>query len=334
MGWIDAGERLEDTVRIVLVTPVSEPALEGRVTGNDVTARRWEDILRKLGHDVTLQNRYEDGSADALVALHARKSAPSIQAFMAHNPNKPVVVALTGTDLYEDYPEDETVCQSLESASQVVTLQPAALDVLDASIRPKTSVIYQSAMPFVPALKKAEDCFQVCLIGHLRAVKDPLLAIEAVRKLDPLSRTRIVHAGAAADDALEARAREASDEKGSRYRWIGALPHEEARVLIARSHALLLTSRAEGGANVLSEALAIGVPILASRVNGVEGLLGAGYPGLFPPGDADALAEALARAEHDEIFYRRLELAGRKLAPMVAPSWEMRSWQQLLDALK
>ena len=119
----------------------------------------------------------------------------------------------------------------------------------------------------------------------------------------------------------------------ARYRWIGPVPHEEARLLIARSHILLLTSRSEGGANVLSEAIALGVPILASRVPGIEGLLGQLYPGYFSPGDAGSLATLLERAEHDELFYRRLELAGEKLAPMVEPSWELRSWQQLLSSM-
>ena len=47
---------------------------------------------------------------------------------------------------------------------------------------------------------------------------------------------------------------------------------------------------------------------------------------------AQALAELLSRAEHDEVFYRRLELAGAKLAPMVAPDWELRAWHQLLSS--
>ena len=100
--------------------------------------------------------------------------------------------------------------------------------------------------------------------------------------------------------------------------------------MIARSHVMLLTSRHEGGANVLSEALAIGIPILAAAAPGVAGFLGSSYPGLFPVDDAAALAELLTRAEHDEVFYRRLELAGAKLAPLVTPSWELRAWHQLL----
>ena len=319
-------------MKIALVTPLSEPALKGMVTGNDVTARRWEEILQKLGHRVTVREAYDGEAVDVLVALHARKSAASIAKFSETHPQKPLIVALTGTDLYQDLPASEEATASLARASHVITLQPGALDVLDPSIRTKTTVIYQSAKPIVPAIDKAANCFQACLLAHLRPVKDPFLAADAAAKLSPDSPVQVVHAGAAADDEMRDKAKAAAAEN-PRYRWIGPIPHEEARLLIARSHVLLLTSRLEGGANVLSEALALGVPILASRVAGVEGLLGEGYPGYFPCGDASSLAELLHQAEHDEVFYRRLQIACEKLAPMVEPSWELQSWQQLLSSL-
>ena len=319
-------------MKIALVTPLSEPALKGMVTGNEVTARRWAEILQKLGHVVTVLEGYDGEAVDVLVALHARKSAASITKFSEAHPQKPLIVALTGTDLYQDLPDSEEATASLARATHVITLQPGALDVLDPSIRTKTTVIYQSAKPIVPVIDKAANCFQACLLAHLRPVKDPLLAADAAAKLSQDSPVQVVHAGAAADHEMRDKAKAAAAEN-PRYRWIGPIPHEEARLLIARSHVLLLTSRLEGGANVLSEALALGVPILASRVAGVEGLLGERYPGYFPSGDVSALAERLHQAERDEIYYRRLQNACEKLAPMVAPSWELQSWQQLLSLL-
>ena len=280
---------------------------------------------------MSVSHTYEDEAVDVLVALHARKSAPSIRNFAASHPKKPLIVALTGTDLYEDLPDDPDALDSLELASHVITLQPGALDVLDPTVRPKTTVIYQSAKPIGKVLGKAANCFQACLVAHLRPVKDPLLAAEASALLPADSRVQVVHAGEAVDEAMRDAATRAAEEN-PRYRWIGAIPHQEARLLIARSHVMLLTSQLEGGANVLSESLALGVPILASRADGVVGLLGERFPGYFETGDASALAELLERAEVDEIFYRRLKLACEKLAPMVAPSWELRSWQQLLSS--
>ena len=319
-------------MKIAIITPGSEPSLQGLVTGNEVTARRWEEVLRKLGHDPVVLEQYGNEEADLLIALHARKSSASIEAFKESFPAKPLVVAMTGTDLYQDLPDDETVLRSLEIATHIVVLQPGGLDILNASLRPKTIVIYQSAQPIVRTITKAANCFQACLVAHLRDVKDPLLAAEAASMLPKASRVQVVHAGAAGSSEMEKRAKDAAT-KNARYRWIGPVPHEEARLLIARSHILLLTSHSEGGANVLSEALALGTPILASRVPGVEGLLGGYFPGYFPAGDAGSLATLLERAEHDEVFYRRLELAGEKLAAMVAPSRELHSWQQLLDSM-
>jgi len=319
-------------VKIALVTPLSEPAFKGMATGNLVTARRWGEILRKLGHSVAVLDAYDGEAVDVLVALHARKSAASIAKFSETHPNKPLIVALTGTDLYQDLPDNEEAQASLARATHVIILQPGALDVLDPSIRAKTTVIYQSAKPIRPALDKAANCFQACVLAHLRPVKDPLLAADAAAKLPPDSPVRIVHAGAAADDGMRDKA-EAAAAENPRYRWIGPIPHQEARLLIARSHILLLTSRLEGGANVLSEALALGVPILTSRVPGVEGLLGEDYAGYFPAGDASGLAERLHQAGRDEFYYRRLRIACEKLAPMVEPERELQSWQQLLSSL-
>ncbi len=320
-------------MNVHIVTPASDARQEGSVTGNRVTAERWQEILGKLGHETAVSDEYVGAPCDVLVALHARKSAPSIQRFAKEYPNKPIVVALTGTDLYEDLPGNEDARRSLELAAQVVVLQPGALDRLDVELRPKTTVIYQSAAPMAQSVEKVTDSFQIALLAHLRPVKDPFLAAEAAATLSSSSRVRIVHAGGAVtEEASERALKLTADVPG--YRWIGPIPHEQARLLIARSHLLLLTSRSEGAANVLSEALAIGVPILASRAPGVEGLLGEGYPGYFPVGDTAALRALLERVEHDEVFYRRLELACEKLAPMVAPSWELRSWQQLLQSLR
>jgi glycosyltransferase involved in cell wall biosynthesis len=162
-------------------------------------------------------------------------------------------------------------------------------------------------------------------------VKDPMLVVDALVHLPETSQIQVVHAGAAASDALGDRAKAAAADN-PRYRWIGPRLHEESRLLIARSHVLVLTSRLEGGANVLSEALALGTPIVTSRAAGVEGLLGEDYPGYFPVGDAAGLAEVLVNAEHDEVFYRRLQRACDKLAPLVLPANELRTWHQLLSS--
>jgi glycosyltransferase involved in cell wall biosynthesis len=132
--------------------------------------------------------------------------------------------------------------------------------------------------------------------------------------------------------AAQARAEEAENP---RYRWLGELPRWKAMRVLARCRLLSLTSELEGGggANVIAEALAVGVPIVASRISGSIGLLGKAYPGYFPVGDTRALAELLERVETDERFYRRLEAACMECRPLIDPARERRSWQCLLEEL-
>lgn len=89
----------------------------------------------------------------------------------------------------------------------------------------------------------------------------------------------------------------------------------------------------EGGANSVSEAIAAGVPVVASRVPGNLGLLGENYPGYFPAGDAEALARLLFRAETDEQFLAQLKLAGQNLAGKFLPEQELGAWRKLLAEL-
>lgn len=93
---------------------------------------------------------------------------------------------------------------------------------------------------------------------------------------------------------------------------------------------MVLTSRMEGGANVVSEAIAASVPVISSRISGSIGLLGKDYPGYFPVGDTRALADLLRRAETDKRFYRRLKSRCRRLAPLFDPKRERLSWAKLL----
>jgi glycosyltransferase involved in cell wall biosynthesis len=118
-----------------------------------------------------------------------------------------------------------------------------------------------------------------------------------------------------------------------RYRWLGEVPRWRARWILEHSHALVLSSRMEGGANVVSEAIAAGVPVLASDIPGNVGLLGRRYPGYYPVGDTAALASLMSRAGSDPGFYRTLVRWCADLRPLVDPARERRSWSTLLREL-
>jgi putative glycosyltransferase (TIGR04348 family) len=316
-------------VRVQLVTP--SPL--GIDDGNKITALRWAGILRNLGHRLTLAQTYDGSPCGALIALHARRSHDSIRKFRDLHPDLPLIVALTGTDVYRDIRNNRKAQQSLQLASTLVVLQKMALAELPAPLRSKTRVIYQSAHA-VKGRKPRwnQRSFRVCVIGHLRSEKDPLRAALAARRLPGLSRLQITHVGRALEDRWDSRAR-AEMERNPRYRWIGELSHRRAQRLLASNHLVVITSRMEGSSNVLSEALASGVPVIASAISGLIGTLGTDYPGLFPFGDTDALARLLWRSESDRNFYRMLKATCRRLAPLVSPAREIASWRQLLRAL-
>jgi glycosyltransferase involved in cell wall biosynthesis len=345
-------------MRIRLITPA--PA--GSRKGNRVTALRWARILRELGHRVTIEQEYTGGSCDLMLALHARRSASAIARFSREHPGRPLLVALTGTDLYDDIRTSEQAQQSLELATRLILLQPMGIHELPEPLRPKAEVIYQSAtaprrrgrsvetkvvsagpgrgcadalgVPTPPARpgQPARDAFDVCVLGHLRAVKDPFRTAMAARLLPTSSRVRVLHVGGALSEEMAEQAR-VEAESNPRYRWLGELPRWQALRVLARSRLLVLTSEMEGGANAISEALAASVPILASQISGSIGLLGAGYPGYFPVGDTHQLACLLQRAETDPEYDETLRTWCARLAPLVDPARERRSWEALLRSL-
>jgi glycosyltransferase involved in cell wall biosynthesis len=126
---------------------------------------------------------------------------------------------------------------------------------------------------------------------------------------------------------------EAEQRSNPRYRWLGPLAHDSAVDLLARSHLLVLSSHLEGGANVVSEAIALSVPVLSSLIPGSVGILGDNYPGYFPVGDVAALRHQLERAESDVGFYQNLEQWVRRLQPLASAAHEREAWRALLAEL-
>jgi putative glycosyltransferase (TIGR04348 family) len=323
--------RVQD-LRARLTVLVVTPAPPGTATGNLVTARRWAKILRGLGHRVSVVPRFRGQRADVLVALHARKSFDSIARFRRERPGRPIVVALTGTDLYRDLRSSARARQALDLAARLVVLQPLAVKALPRRARGKARVILQSAAAVRPRPRARPGVFEACVLGHHRRVKDPFSTAAASRLAPSSSKLCVLHVGAAMEPAMAARAR-AEQRRNPRYRWLGRLPHGQARRLMARCRLLCLTSRLEGGANVVSEAAAAGVPVLSSRIAGSVGLLGRRYPGYFPAGDTRALARLLLRAETDRRFYEGLKRGTRALARRARPERERSAWASLLDGL-
>ena len=127
-------------MKICLITPAPTYSRKG----NRVTALRWARILRELGHRVVIAEEYQGERCDVLVALHARRSHASIVRFRHEQPELPLILALTGTDLYGDIHTDASAQESLEMADRFILLQPAGIEELSEHLRDKAWVIYQS----------------------------------------------------------------------------------------------------------------------------------------------------------------------------------------------
>ncbi len=303
-------------MRIALITPYGR---EHR-NGNWHTAARWARFLREAGHTVRTQVEWDGRDADLMLALHARRSFASIRAFSERFPSRPLLLTLTGTDLYRDIHEDSDAQHALELAHRLIVLQERGIDELPAHLAARTRVIYQSA-PDIARLPSPPHSFEVLVIGHLRTEKDPFRAALATAYLPEHSQIQVTHLGSALSEEM-AETAELAQNKLPRWHWAGEVPHKTVLKRLARAQLMVISSVMEGGANVICEALAADVPVLASHMPGNIGMLGEDYPGYFPVGDERRLAKLLSMAETDPDFYAELLSHARARRGLMRPEQE------------
>jgi putative glycosyltransferase (TIGR04348 family) len=317
-------------MKISLVTPAGNRSR----SGNRTTAERWAGILRGLGHRVTVAETDPAGNADMMIAVHAWRSADSIRRFSDAYPDRPLVVLLAGTDIYRfQHSHPAETHDSMDRATALICLHDLVSRAVPQRHVAKLRVIHQSAPPLGRPRTPSRRAFEICVVGHLREEKDSLRAAYAARQASAESRLRVIHLGKAHDDAW-AQDAEAEMERNPHYRWRREVRGWQVRRQFARSHAMVISSIMEGGANVVSEAVAAGLPVLASRIDGNVGLLGKDYAGYFPAKDTDALARLLRRAETDPAFLQRLAAQCRMRRPLFRPQRERAAWRALLSELR
>ncbi len=311
-------------MKITIVTPAGKRSRYG----NRNTAARWAALLRDLGHGVRVEVEWSGRATDVMIALHARRSHDSILRFAQVHPSHPLIVALTGTDLYRDIRFDAGAQESMRLAKRMIVLQEMGLAELAPTLRRKTRVVYQSA-PAAARQTRLKSCFEVIVSGHLREEKDPFRAAAALAHLPHESRIRVTHLGGAMSPEFAAEARRWT-QREPRYRWLGEVTHGRALRLLARSRVMVISSRMEGGANVVSESLAAGVPVIASRVSGNVGMLGRDYAGYYTLEGERALAKLLARVETDAKFLRKLTAQCRARKHLITERNERNGLRDLL----
>jgi glycosyltransferase involved in cell wall biosynthesis len=114
--------------------------------------------------------------------------------------------------------------------------------------------------------------------------------------------------------------------------FVGRLePGEVRQYMAAYANVIILPAVAgEGMPNVLLEAMSIGVPVVASDVAGIRDLFENGQAGvLVPPGEVDALRNAINEVLTDHNFWKQLSLAGRQTACKYSWDKVVIRWEQL-----
>ena len=343
---------------------VITPAAKRSRSGNRATAVRWARILGALGHSVRVDEAWPGAGGgkspkllggreapglpgvlespgflgrregpDFLVAIHAWRSAASVAAFRDRYPSRPLVVLMSGTDIYRyRHSHPEETAASMAAADRLVGLHDLVAADLPLRFRGKLRIIHQSTLPLRAPRNPSRRTFDVCVIGHLREEKDPFRAAYAARLAPDASRLRIIHLGKP-HDADHARRARAEMARNPRYVWRGEAPRWQVRRIFARCHAMVISSVMEGGANVVSEAVVAGVPVIASDIPGNVGLLGPDHPARYPAGDTEALAALLHRAEAEPGFLDAVRAHGNARRDRFSPERERAAWAALLDEL-
>jgi len=178
-------------------------------------------------------------------------------------------------------------------------------------------------MPSESAGKRSRSGFTVTVIGNLIALKQVDVVIRAFASLpDSDLRPQLVIVGAGPEmERLRLLAGELSI--GDRFRFTGYLRPEEVADELAGSDLLVLASAGEGIPSVVLEAMAAGVPVVASDIEGVRELVVDGERGLlFPVGDFGRLAACMQRIMNEPELGRRLAVNARQWLQAERLSWE------------
>jgi putative glycosyltransferase (TIGR04348 family) len=319
-------------MKIQLITPSSADL----INGNHITALRLEHIFTKLGNQVITTKEYKGEPVDLMVALHALRSFTSIKSFHELHPKRPLIVMLTGTDLYQHVKFSEEACQSLHWATRLVVLQKQGLNELSKDLRNKTKVIYQSVTKKFNFNEKlnffTKENFNVLVVANFRPEKDPLRTSLASSLLPKESKIQVFHIGIPLNPEYKERIKIAEKEN-PRYHYLGSFTYEKTQQAIALADLVCISSRLEGGSNVLCEALAIGTPVLTTNIPSLVATLGENYPGYFSVADTETLKNLLLKAELDSNFYQELKNGCAKVTYLVEPEREEKSWDDLLKEL-
>jgi len=320
---------------------IHSPYPRQETQGNTASADRLEKMLLDRGLSVVVETEWYGGvEARFFVAFNARRSAGAVEEFRDACPESQVVVVLTGTDINHPEMEDPSskTRETMRVADRLVLLHEGTLPLVPEDLQEKCQVIYPSvALPENLRhesfwKKEADDPFQVVMAGNVRAEKNISVVIDACALLPEDSPVSVTVYGDS-EDAL-AQQMCLAERVTPCFRWVGKMKHGPLMQKMASADLLLNSSTQEGGANAICEAISMGLPVVASRISGNVGMLGADYAGYFPSGDAVALQALLSRCSEDEAFYLLLKKQVEARAPLFRYAEEARLWGAIFEVVR
>lgn len=306
---------------------VASPYPLSELKGNSVTTHRIVEILNVAGFEARGSHGFDGAPADILISLHAFKGEQAVRDFQRRCPDGKVIVLITGTDLYVDLPEGRGL-ESLETTDAIAITHEEARASMPAIFHDKLHIVPSCIeIPEIQAKPNAEQ-FVISIVGHLRSVKRSFLTIEAVAK-HPEWDVEVWQMGEALDEGMSDVACD-WEESDSRYKWLGGLPREQSLEVCSQSSLTVNSSLLEGGANTVLEAMTMGVPILASCIEGNVGLLGRDYPGYFEGEDIGSKLAEIIAGKHD--LNEWVSLAKTRL-PLFSRESEEAAWKKIFAEL-
>jgi len=267
-----------------------------------------------------------------------------VTGLLARREGLPHLACAVGNDVKKYFfsPEKAAVCRSaLENADRLVFLAHDLLDLAHslAPVRERSCVIYNSvtppARPWPGPRAERGAPFVVGAAGIFKHAKGLPYLFKAVASLRAAGPLCLDLAGETRPEEVPVR-EDLLDRCNIRdcVCFAGVVPHERMPDWLCGLDAFALPSVSEGCPNVLMEAMAAGLPCVATRVGAAETLVEHEVSGLLVPwGDSAALAEALDRIRRDPELAARLGREAARRMESFSPAREREAWTAALDAL-
>jgi len=300
-------------------------------------------------HTLTIQMMYQ-----SLELLHRQEGFSLFHSFflypvgyvtglLARRMKVPTIATIVGNDVkkYMFSPEKAALCRSgLENADRVVALSRDLVEMADAlsPIEDKACIVFNSVdippVEWQPGVAH-DRAFRVGCAGIFKYAKGLSYLIKAAGELVaefPLTVELLGQLRASEQDAYEAMVRRTDMEDRIVFR--GPLSHDRIPEWLASLDVFVLPSVSEGCPTILMEALAVGVPSVATRVGAVETLIEDRVSGvLIPWGDSAAVRDALRYVRENPVSAQNMGLAARLKMREFSRERERRQWERVYNEL-